>query len=77
VVLNVEDLQKYYEALRRIAEHFEFCDVSDDPSAALVLRVACKALGWSIEHDEYGQVKLVKGAYEEGVRLRRALPGDL
>lgn len=53
--------KKYKQALERIAEHYNGCDLSGDNSSFHVLRIACTALNWQIEKDQYGQVKLNKG----------------
>ena len=51
---------EYRHALRSIAEHFEFFDLSGDDSAIRVIRIACRALGWTIGYDQYGQIKYDK-----------------
>ena len=47
----------YKKALQQIALHFEYCDLTYDDSAMRVVRIATAALGWTIEYDQYNQIK--------------------
>jgi hypothetical protein len=64
VVMRLANAEKYRDALRRIAEHFENCDievVNCDRSCWYVLKTACEALGWKLTNDQQCQIKFDRG----------------
>ena len=52
-------------ALERIAMHFLGCDLTGDESAQYIVRIACEALGWIQDKDQYGQESYIKPGTSE------------
>jgi hypothetical protein len=44
------------EALEAIANHFELSNLEEDHSDMIVVQIACRALGWTINRNNYGEI---------------------
>jgi hypothetical protein len=66
------------DTLRRIAEHYEHCDLSNDQSSRFVVNTACAALGWKATYGEDGELSLLKlyPAVVNGKHVMVTIPED-
>jgi hypothetical protein len=67
VAIIKASVEFYRKALISIAEHYEFCDLTNDSSSQWVVRKAARTLGWTISEDEFGQIVYEKGVDSDAV----------